>query len=148
AKRTAEAFDDRGGGHPDTGEDGISRVFDVLPGAAGCGGYSLEGTCGLALLRLQDAHMSASVLAQLANPPARIGLDLLLRFAQAPLDLVDRLFQVLDPLLNGGVRDPRLTGHCLLRSLGSDLRFETLLWCFGGHCPLLSTALEPQHGHR
>jgi hypothetical protein len=63
AQRAAETLDGCGGGRSDIDEDGINRALDVCPRAAGGGGHALEGACGLALLRLQDAQVSARVLA-------------------------------------------------------------------------------------
>src|SRR5512143_1853738 len=89
AECAAEALDGCGGGRSGIDEGRINRALDVCPRAAPRAGHALEDTCSLALLRLQDAQVSARVLAQFANPRARVGLELMLRFAQAPLDLTD-----------------------------------------------------------
>jgi hypothetical protein len=62
---------------------------------------------------------------------ARIGLELMFRVAQAPLDLNDRFCQVPDALLNFGVDVPRLARHRLCARRGALIVLERFVGALG-----------------
>ena len=91
--------------------------------------------------------MSVRFLAQLANPNTRVGLDLVLGFAQATPDLGDRFLQVFDALSNLAVRCFGLVRQRGSASFAATCSFVILLGFLGEHHISLPRRRADHIGH-